>query len=92
MRAEENTSIIALSLPNLTKAGSFLFDANESIKRLFPKDFPNGICVFLEQKQESKNVPTQEIQEVAPSNGTFILTDLATVICGKKDGKNGHGK
>jgi len=43
-----------------------------------------------------KTVQTQKIQEPAPSNApsnaTFILNAPATVICGEKDGKNGHEK
>jgi len=43
-----------------------------------------------------KNIQTQELQEtipsIAPPNGTFLLNDPETVICGKKNSKNDTGK
>jgi len=91
-----NLSLTFLSLKNLKKAGSDFFNFHESLKRLFPKDISNGICVSLENKEDLKNVQPQKIQETvpssAPSNGTFILNVPGTVIRRRKDGKNGHGK
>jgi len=91
-----NNSITFLSLINLKEAESGFFYSHKFLKCLFPKDFSNGICVSLENKEDLKNIHKQEIQETAPSiappNGTFLPNGTGTVICGEKDGKNASEK